>query len=129
MLRSVLQSPGLHIPRLWISESLGFWFLNPNFQPSESLPNFQIMDTFLMALESFDPKSATIESLRFFLIMPWLSIFTENVNLEVVAKVHNPFFEAMGLIDFDSVGKVLSELLSFYQWPLSSDNVSSKMVV
>uniref|UniRef100_A0A8R1I7K6 HECT domain-containing protein n=1 Tax=Caenorhabditis japonica TaxID=281687 RepID=A0A8R1I7K6_CAEJA len=54
-----------------------------------------IVDSFLIALESWSSKIRGVEALRIFLILPWLSEFTENVSMNTLHKLHLPFTRAL----------------------------------
>ncbi|CAI2296936.1 unnamed protein product [Caenorhabditis sp. 36 PRJEB53466] len=58
-----------------------------------------IVDSFAIALAAWNPRMRGVECLRIFLIVPWLPVFTENVTLETLERVHNPLVNAFLSLD------------------------------
>ncbi|PIC53040.1 hypothetical protein B9Z55_002902 [Caenorhabditis nigoni] len=54
-----------------------------------------IADSLSIAYASWNSKVSCVEGLRLFFILPWLPVFTENVTLDTIFKVHTPFIEAL----------------------------------
>ncbi|CCD73459.1 HECT domain-containing protein [Caenorhabditis elegans] len=60
-----------------------------------------IVDSLKIAFQEWSENLKGIECLRVLLMLPWLPIFTENVNVQTIKNVHTPFVDAMCLITGD----------------------------
>ncbi|CAI5437491.1 unnamed protein product [Caenorhabditis angaria] len=66
-----------------------------------------IAEMLAMSLESTSSYIPSVERLRLYLILPWLTVFSENVNENTVKRFHLPLFKHLCQNTNEKLGNVL----------------------
>ncbi|ULU13324.1 hypothetical protein L3Y34_016077 [Caenorhabditis briggsae] len=91
---------------------------------SKKLFSDLIADSLSIAYASWNSKVSCVEGLRLFFILPWLPVFTENVTLDTIFKVHTPFIEALY-----SVSESMQKTLGNWWSKLSTRHFRRQVIV